>query len=261
MLSGEQLDTLKRLPIFLTSSDRLRPLIGGSQGPLSIRSGYVMDPLGLDNLLHDIFKKDKYLSKWLKTKLGISELNLDKYILKHLIPQYEAVGDNVKLDLLRILMKHRKQIARKKSLLGPLKSAKLIKGSDDFYYPGQRVCFKNVIATTIFGNEYVFPYQSYGQLKMSKDQSVTEGWTELFSLLGVRRLVHSDDIVKMAELLAATEYTETSRKRANRLLMYLDRNWDEYTKDSEPLEKLRVIIQDNQTSLCPPLLTGRRKRH
>lgn len=241
ILRGEQLDTLKRLPIFLTSSERLRPLTGGSQGPLSIRSGYVMDPLGLDNLLHDIFKKDKYLSKWLKTKLGVSELNLDKYILKHLMPQYEAVGDNVKLDLLRILMKHRKQIAKKKSLLGPLKSAKLIKGSDDFYHPGQRVCFKNVIATTIFGNEYVFPDHSYGHLKMSKDQSVTEGWTELFSLLGVRRLVHADDIVKMAELLAATECTETSRKRANRLLMYLGRNWDEYTKDSEPLEKLRYM--------------------
>ena len=238
-LDQGQLDTLKTIPIFLTSKGNLRPLEGSDQGRLQLSSGRISDPLELDNLLDDLLRKDRQLKKWLRDRLDVQEMTLERYVSDHLVPRYASAANATKLELLRILRGNLAAIGRNQNLHEALKSAELIQCQDGNYRCGRKVCFKSRSIDAAFDDDYYYPNRVYALSGKRKNGTGKDEWTDLFKELGVRRIPDPESVVRAANTLEDSPPTDADVKRACRLLRFLNNHWQEYKKEQEELEELQ----------------------
>ena len=254
-LDQGQLDTLKTIPIFLTSKCNLRPLEGSDQGRLQLSSGRISDPLELDNLLDDFLRKDRQLRKWLRDRLDVQEMTLERYVSDHLVPRYASAANAVKLELLRILRGDLASVRRNQSLHEALKSAELIQCQDGDCRCGCKVCFKSKSIDATFKDDYHYPNRVYAISGKGKSGSGKDEWTDLFKELGVGPIPDPESVVRAANTLDDSPPMDADVKRACRLLRFLNDHWQEYEKEQEELEELRyrdwLPAKGDQAKLYP----------
>ena len=255
-LSQGQMQAVKSTSFFLTSGQNLRPLVGGDQGALVLRSGRVSDPLNLDNLLHDSLSRNRRLRKWLRDCLGARELDFETYISDYVIPQYPLAPEDIKLDVLRMLRGNLKAISQNRRLQGLLRSAPLVRCQDGEYMPGHKLCFKKKSIDVVFADSYHHPSQTYRRDRRSRHRIKKEDWGELFTVLGVRHIPDSESVIRAARLLAERECMKETTEGASRLLRFIGRHWQDYEAECDQLKEMQSLhwlpAEDDWTQLYSP---------
>ncbi|MCK9356104.1 MAG: hypothetical protein M0R22_03000, partial [Dehalococcoidia bacterium] len=231
------IERAKLVPVFLTSKNRLRPLVGGSQGSLTIADRAIDDPLRLDNLLHPQLLSNRELWRWFESTLKVVHLTLLRYVLDYLLPRFAVASDDDKKLLLTFLAKHASSLVGHAEVATALRTRPLLVSLDGESYPGPHLARRLSASTRVFGNSYHYATkESFGG---SSAWISAEDWRRLEQLVDVRELPHPRDVVQLASAIASVQPPEIDR--ANRLLAFMDHHWDLYATESAQLVELKTL--------------------
>jgi hypothetical protein len=261
-LTAEDLEQLRRLPIFLTQGENMAPLVGTENLFLPPQAGQPQLSEFSDILRQDLLISEKILDDdiriFLHRVLSVSPLSPLEYISKFIVPQYAlpSLSHGERLHLLRLILQFYPEMKRSGEkgieVIKLLKKTQLVRCEDDVYRTALEVYFPSEFLDEIFQSGYNRPHSSYGIEKITQDQRRTGNnsdknsseWHPIFSELGMQTQPEARDLVRAVNQVINGSLTEKASQQVQRVYSFLNERWIDYSYyylDLAPLKNLKWL--------------------